>query len=154
MAITGEEQRDELMRVVLRLLESSWRDIGCRYDGLTVQERACLTREEHARLVLLIKHPRPVSGASTAQLVGQLVGRARQYAEAAIEGVDLEASHDDIGDDYPREAETRDMERVAASLASAFVVGYGAALDDLHSVQRLGGVNETGRKRGPRKAKR
>jgi hypothetical protein len=149
MSITGEEQREELFRAVLRLLGGSWRAINYRYDGMTPQERECLTRDEHARLVMLLKLAKPPRGTSPGQLAGQLVERAKLYGELAIEGVELEAV---AGESYTMDQANRDMDRITASIASGFLVGYGAALDDQHDVPRLGGVAEQERKAGRRKA--
>lgn len=36
---------------VRRLLFLSWRDIGFQYEGLTNQEKDCITKEQHAMLL-------------------------------------------------------------------------------------------------------
>lgn len=40
---------------ILRLLIHSWTDVGFEYDGLTEEERACITREEFESTCRLMK---------------------------------------------------------------------------------------------------
>lgn len=40
---------------ILRLLHHSWKDIGFKYDGLTPAERLCISREEHAVMIDLMR---------------------------------------------------------------------------------------------------
>jgi hypothetical protein len=55
------EERDvaviptELWKAALRLLQSSWHDIHNSYDNLTLAEKNCLTREQHADLLMAIE---------------------------------------------------------------------------------------------------
>lgn len=117
---------NELFHVMLVMLAASWRQIGFQYSRLTPQERDLITPEQHARIVLLMRCVRPVDGVTMEQRASQLSQRAALYGESAVEHVDLAA-----------EVSAADMERVAAGLASAFIVGYGAALDDQRNTPRL-----------------
>jgi hypothetical protein len=47
---------EELLGAVLRLLTYSWKDINFEYDALTEDEKKCLTREQHAQLVMWLKN--------------------------------------------------------------------------------------------------
>lgn len=40
---------------ILRLLHRSWKDIGFKYDGLTPDEQACISREEHQTMLGLME---------------------------------------------------------------------------------------------------
>lgn len=135
----------ELWLVMLGLLAASWRAVGYRYSELTPQERELVTPEQHARLVLLMRHGRPVDGASVDQRAAQLADRAVMYGQGAIDGLELEASP---GDEYTMNQATADMERITAMIARGFCVGYGACIDDQHAAPRLGGVTE--RRKGKR----
>lgn len=50
--------RGPVAEAVRRLLHSSWRDIDFEYEGLTHQEKACISKEEHAALVDWVKTAR------------------------------------------------------------------------------------------------
>ena len=136
----------ELFRVMLGLLALSWKQVRYSYSELTPNERELITKEQHARLVLVMRHARPVSGATPDVRAKHLAARSMLYAEQAVEGLELEAV---VGEEYTMAAGNRDMDRITAALATAMVVGYGACLDDQLPVERLGGVTE-GRKRGKR----
>ncbi len=142
----------ELLQVMLRMLAYSWRDIGYRYSGLTSNERELITPEQHARIVLLLQHGRPVDGDASAR-AAQLAERAVLYAQAGIEGMELRSQDEFMSAYYKPADAVADMEAITAHLARAFVVGYGAAIDDQTVPPRLGGVSEDERKAVRRKGK-
>lgn len=120
------EEIEGLWFAALRVLARSWKAIEYRYDRLAPQERDVLSPELHARLVLVMT-TLPVDAPSSAGRAKQLAARAVLYAEGAVERVELEAT---VGEVYAADEATRDMERITAGIASGFVVGYGAAMDD------------------------
>jgi len=117
---------NELFHVMLALLAASWRQVGFLYSRLAPHERDLITPEQHARIVLLMRHARAVDGVTMEQRASQLAQRAALYGESAVEHVELAA-----------ELAAADMERVAGGLASGFIVGYGACLDDQRNTPRL-----------------
>jgi len=135
----GQPGGDDLCHVMLRMLAASWRQIGYSYSRLTPQERELLTPEQHARIVMLMRTARPVDGVTVDQRASQLAQRAALYGEQAVERVELSV-----------ELGVGDMESVAGGLASGFIVGYGAALDDQRVPRSPRGPLGNGRK-GKRK---
>ncbi len=52
----------ELLHVVLRLLEHSWKDINYDYAFLTDSERKLVTKDQFSRLVVMIEALRNARG--------------------------------------------------------------------------------------------
>lgn len=147
------EGASELWRVMLALLGASWAAVGYRYGELTPQERELMTPEQHARLVLLMRSwPVKVEDALGVR-AAQLVERAVLYAQAGIEGLELRSQDEFMSAYYKPADAVADMEAITAHMARAFVVGYGAAIDDQTVPPRLGGVSEDERKAVRRKGK-
>lgn len=123
MPAAGED--DGMFYAALRLLSRSWKQIDYRYSGLTPQEREVITPELHARMVIAMTGMPLDTGEP--RFASKLTDRAVSYAENAVDGFELSA-----------ECSVADMERVTGKIASGFVVGYGACLDDHRFPPRRG----------------
>ena len=122
-------------------MERSWQTLVSVRDELKDQglgmaaarlSRLC-TELDDLRAVLVQRAP--AAGELSEALAGELAKRATLYAEQAVERVDLETPDP--------------MMPITEAIASGFVVGYGACLDDSRPAKSV--FRDRGRSKGARK---